>query len=279
MIILLWIYTLVHSYILLVQMLTLNSVLKSSPDTFFLFLLSNNFTEIKIYVFKKTDAYKLYDIGTRDTNERVQQYIYLSYIMFSNYLDDWTLKTIFLFWITEFCVDWIKNFFFDNDNNHDPSVYQSHWFLLWRIFTDCRQKRLNREGPEDLMIEEDSDEDILEDLHIDISKYHGCPETKEAFMKQCNKTKDILCKNSAVDLMLFRKILNEFYHSSIFQNFMILPQTCLILRLIESVIREHGFNFQEIIIIICFVLTIGLIWEGILSKCIRSIAKRASRTA
>jgi hypothetical protein len=60
------IYTLIHSYLLFFQMCTLNSVFQSKTDTILLYLLTNNFTEIKIYVFKNTDKKKLYDIGTRD---------------------------------------------------------------------------------------------------------------------------------------------------------------------------------------------------------------------
>jgi len=189
-VILVCIYTLIHSYILLMQMLTLNSVIKSGQDTFFLFLLSNNFTEIKIYVFKKTDAFKLFEICTRDSIERVQHYTYLTYILFSNYLDEWTLSIVIIFTVTEFGVDWMKNFFFNNDNGHDPLIYLSHRYLLCKVYNDCLQKRLNKEGPDDLKLE-DEEEDILKDLHTDTNMYNNMTESHKAFMDQCNKTKDI----------------------------------------------------------------------------------------
>ena len=277
MVFLLWIYTLFHSYILLVQMLTLNSVFKSSKDTFFLFLLSNNFTEIKIYVFKKTDWTKLYDIGTRDICERVQQYMYITYILFSNYLDQWTITTLVLFCLTEFIVDWIKNFFFNNDNAHDPSIYLSHRYLLWRIFTDWRQKRIAREAPDDEKLEEDREnEDILKDLHTDLREFKGYSSQK-GFIEQWNKIKDVLCKGKARDMTLLRYTLNEYYHSSIFQNFMILPQTCLILRLFESIIREKEFLLDEIFIIVVWVVCIGIVFECILSNIIKSISKNVTK--
>ena len=53
-------------------MVNLNTILQSDTDTFFLFALSNNFTEIKITVFKKCDIELLKTFTLRDSVERVQ---------------------------------------------------------------------------------------------------------------------------------------------------------------------------------------------------------------
>ena len=50
------IYTTMHSFILCLEMFTLHVVLTSSPDSILSFLFYNNFTEVKITVFKKCDA-------------------------------------------------------------------------------------------------------------------------------------------------------------------------------------------------------------------------------
>ena len=42
-------------------MFTLNGVAKSSVETLLLFVLSNNFAELKITVFKKADLFMFYD--------------------------------------------------------------------------------------------------------------------------------------------------------------------------------------------------------------------------
>ena len=49
------IYTTMHSFILCLEMFTLHVVLTSSPDSILSFLFYNNFTEVKITVFKKCD--------------------------------------------------------------------------------------------------------------------------------------------------------------------------------------------------------------------------------
>lgn len=270
---LLWIYTLVHSYILLIQILTLNSVIKSSEDTFLLFLLSNNFTEIKIYVFKKTDALKLYDIGTRDVWERLQQYINIGYILFSNYINMWTLQVIWTFLITEVWVDNIKAFFFNNDNGHDPSVYLSHQYLTCRIFNNCYRKRELNEAPDHEVLEKEPEkEDILQDLHIDPHPSHST--TVKVFVDQYNRTKDTLWKDKAKEMMLFRYTLNEFYSVSVFQNFMILPHCCLLIRLFESVMQEKGFLADEIFIIVLMVGVVGSLLDFLVGVWVKSVTRK-----
>ncbi|CAI2364052.1 unnamed protein product [Moneuplotes crassus] len=272
--ILLCIHTLAHTYILLFQMLTLNSVLKSSVDTFFLFLLSNNFTEIKVFVFKKTDSLKLFDIATRDVTERLQQYIYICYLLLSNYLDQWTLTAIGIFCVVEFGVDWIKHFFFGNDNGHHPTIYLSHKDLICRILRNCFNRRIESEGPDENKLEKEPEkEDILKDLNIESNE--GDSKNQKNFIDQCNRTKDVLCKSQAKDMMLYRYTLNEFYNVSLFQNFLILPQTCLILRLFFSIMREKEFLIDDIFIIVILIIPCGLIAERLLSYLIHSISRTA----
>lgn len=64
------IYTTIHSFILCLEMFTLHVVLTSSPDSIFSFLFYNNFTEVKITVFKKCDTQGLYQYALNDAVER-----------------------------------------------------------------------------------------------------------------------------------------------------------------------------------------------------------------
>ena len=53
-------YATVHSMILTLEMFTLHVAITSSEESVFSFLFYNNFTELKITVFKKTDIPGLY---------------------------------------------------------------------------------------------------------------------------------------------------------------------------------------------------------------------------
>lgn len=64
------IYSLIHSFILTMEMFTLHVVLTSSPPSIYSFLFYNNFTEVKITVFKKCDAFGLYQYACNDSVER-----------------------------------------------------------------------------------------------------------------------------------------------------------------------------------------------------------------
>jgi hypothetical protein len=54
------VYVWVHSCLLTLEMFTLHVALTSSEDSIFSFLFYNNFTELKITVFKKVDTAGLY---------------------------------------------------------------------------------------------------------------------------------------------------------------------------------------------------------------------------
>ena len=54
------IYTCIHSYIITLEMFTLHVAITSSEESVLSFLFYNNFTELKITVFKKVDIPGLY---------------------------------------------------------------------------------------------------------------------------------------------------------------------------------------------------------------------------
>ena len=66
------VYAMVHSMILTLEMFTLHVVITSSDESVFSFLFYNDFTELKITVFKKTDIPGLYQYASNDSVERLQ---------------------------------------------------------------------------------------------------------------------------------------------------------------------------------------------------------------
>lgn len=64
------VYGLCHSFILAIEMFTIHVVLTSSQESIFSFLFYNNFTEMKIYVFKKVDIAGQYELASVDMVER-----------------------------------------------------------------------------------------------------------------------------------------------------------------------------------------------------------------
>ena len=64
------IYGLFHSFILSIEMFTIHVVLTSSQESIYSFLFYNNFTEMKIYVFKKVDIAGQYELAAVDMVER-----------------------------------------------------------------------------------------------------------------------------------------------------------------------------------------------------------------
>jgi Eukaryotic membrane protein family len=74
-------YSVIHSFILAMEMFTLHVVLTSSPESVFSFIFYNNFSEIKITVFKKTDLKGYFQYACNDGVERVQLVIYLLNIL------------------------------------------------------------------------------------------------------------------------------------------------------------------------------------------------------
>lgn len=270
--VLVWIYTLLHSYLLFFQMWTLNSVFQSKTDTILLYLLTNNFTEIKIYVFKSTDKKKLYELGIRDICERFQHYIFLIYILACNQVDLRLLGFIACFVVAEFVVDNLKNFLLNMMYKHDPSVYLIYRLLVSKIFLSCLEKKEMREGPEDQILEESSDtEDMLQDLEEDELKVNYMSEANKECIRQYKDIKSQLWTHMIEDMTLFRHTMNESFNVSMFNNFTILPQIWLILRCVFCTIYEADFKVEEIIMLTLFIMTIGWIVEYTMSRITRPV--------
>lgn len=75
------VYAFVHSFLLTMEMFTIHVALTSSDDSVFSFLFYNNFTELKITVFKKADIAGLFQYACNDAVERLQLLIYLANVL------------------------------------------------------------------------------------------------------------------------------------------------------------------------------------------------------
>ena len=65
------VYSTIHAYILTLEMFTLHVAITSAEESVFSFLFYNNFTELKITVFKKVDISGLYQYASNDSVERL----------------------------------------------------------------------------------------------------------------------------------------------------------------------------------------------------------------
>jgi len=103
------IYTEIHTFILFLQMLTLFVAFNSSTNSLLILLLSTNFAEIKVSLFKRIDFTMLFKTFCGDIVERVQFFIFFA-ILFAQQTEQWIMlsqKTCILIG-AEICVDWLK---------------------------------------------------------------------------------------------------------------------------------------------------------------------------
>lgn len=125
------VYTVVHSVVLLYQMLTLNVAVNSFSHALLTLLVSNQFVEIKSAVFKKFDSETLAQLAGADGVERLQLSMYILMIA----LRDWTegsiawgrlLPPLMSIYASEFVVDWFKHAFITKFNNLMPVLYSQY---------------------------------------------------------------------------------------------------------------------------------------------------------
>lgn len=74
------IYGVIHAFFMCLEMFTLHVALTSSSEGILSFMFYNNFAEVKITVFKKTDAAGLFGTASNDSVERLNLLLYMSNI-------------------------------------------------------------------------------------------------------------------------------------------------------------------------------------------------------
>jgi hypothetical protein len=117
-------YATFHSLLLTMEMFTIHVALTSSDDSVFSFLFYNNFTELKITVFKKVDIPGLYQYACNDGVERLQLLLYLANIYLTTSQDKskvlWLMGVVLA---SEMLIDWIKHFFITRLNRLNTGLY------------------------------------------------------------------------------------------------------------------------------------------------------------
>jgi len=134
----------VHSSLLYVHITTLNVVVNASEDSAIVALLvSNNFSEIKSFVFKKYNAHNLFDVACADVCERFKICIFLSLLLALSWSqvargnDPHSIlrRTANLRAITgqaiivagfEIIADWLKHAFMAKFNKLDARIYDAY---------------------------------------------------------------------------------------------------------------------------------------------------------
>eukprot|EP00635_Sarcinochrysidales_sp_CCMP3193_P011562 CAMPEP_0118911800 /NCGR_PEP_ID=MMETSP1166-20130328/13337_1 /TAXON_ID=1104430 /ORGANISM="Chrysoreinhardia sp, Strain CCMP3193" /LENGTH=679 /DNA_ID=CAMNT_0006851307 /DNA_START=57 /DNA_END=2096 /DNA_ORIENTATION=- len=136
-----------HSALLYVHITTLNVVVNASEDSAIVTLLiSNNFSEIKAFVFKKYNAVNLFEVACSDVCERFKLCLFLSLLVLlawsqvafvgsgkgsgSGKKTSWTIATVAsqatMVFAFELVADWLKHAFMAKFNKLDAHVYDAY---------------------------------------------------------------------------------------------------------------------------------------------------------
>ena len=134
-----------HSFTLFAQAIALNVTMNSGSNALLTMVISNNFGEIKSFVFKNYDERKLFPIAVGDAVERFHKFVALLWVLTETYrtrsLEDddgiityeWVplfVRTIAVVFLIEVLCDVIKHAFLSKFNGIKPKVYRSFLTLV-----------------------------------------------------------------------------------------------------------------------------------------------------
>ncbi len=145
----------IHSVILLYQVITLNVAINSYSNALLTLLLSNQFVELKSAVFKKFEKENLFQLSCADVVERFQLSLYLIIIGLRNlsemrnsldqkFLIDGLLIPLLIVYLSEIAVDWLKHCFITKFNHIPPEVYAKFITILAKDFDTVNEEHNNR---------------------------------------------------------------------------------------------------------------------------------------
>lgn len=121
--------SIVHSFILLAQAITLSTCIVAHNNALFALLVSNNFSEIKSNVFKRFNKDNIQSLVYFDSVERFHIASFLIFVLAQNILEaegPWFenfLYNAFVVYICELMIDIIKHCFIAKFNEVKPIVY------------------------------------------------------------------------------------------------------------------------------------------------------------
>ncbi|XP_014790977.1 transmembrane anterior posterior transformation protein 1 homolog [Octopus bimaculoides] len=140
-------YVILHSILILVQATILNVAFNSHNKSLLIIMMSNNFVEIKINVFKRVDKKNLFQISCSDARERFQ-YIILLFIVFVRNMAEFSwnpehisviLPDAVMILLAEVVVDWLKHAFISKFNEISKEVYADFSLILAQDMVSSRQ--------------------------------------------------------------------------------------------------------------------------------------------
>ena len=130
------IHCMVHSWVLLVQIVVLNVALNShSPYALAALLISNNFVEIKSFVQKRHSPEGLFQIGLADIVERVYQAVFVLVILLRQQVTEGGFAAVEVteiagIFLLELFIDFTKHVFIARFNALPLSLYVDFQYLL-----------------------------------------------------------------------------------------------------------------------------------------------------
>jgi len=130
---LIMIYVVIHSFVLILQLITLNVAVNSFNSSLLALLMSNQFVELKGSVFKKFEPEHLFQLSCSDIVERFQLSLFLMMVTLKNFSDmEWavpqhymmsSVHVFVLVMVSETLVDWIKHAFITKFSAILPDIY------------------------------------------------------------------------------------------------------------------------------------------------------------
>ncbi|KAG4977381.1 hypothetical protein JHK86_036855 [Glycine max] len=128
--------SIVHSFVLLVQAITLSACIVSHYNALPALLVSNNFSEIKSYVFKGYSKDNVHSMVYSDSIERFHISAFVLFVLAQNILEaegPWFgsfISNILLVYLFEMAIDVIKHSFIAKFNNISPVAYSEFLEVL-----------------------------------------------------------------------------------------------------------------------------------------------------
>lgn len=111
------IFTMLHSWVLTMEMLIIHVVLTQNYSSWFQFCIMNSVVELKISVFKKCDLGGLFDYANNDATDRFHVAIYIVATLLQTSQDpSQVLQQAVMMYIFKMLVDYLKHFFLTRMN-------------------------------------------------------------------------------------------------------------------------------------------------------------------
>jgi Eukaryotic membrane protein family len=144
------VYTALHSFLLFVHVATLNVAMNSDDQALLSLLIGGNFAEIKSTVFKKYNKASLFKIAASDICERFKLALFLALVLTLNMSQGMDQKMVYSYfhmcgivWCAEWLSDWVKHSFITKFNYIGRGVYSEYGLLLAGDVTGIGHENLN----------------------------------------------------------------------------------------------------------------------------------------